>query len=435
MAEAVTAPRKAALPALIGRMRERNARTRLAAMETRETVAQGLQVTPDGGITINGGRIAGVGRTGRVPVTRWNAFSVATYWRCVDVLSGSLGQLPLVPRAWDGRPLATDYFLPLLAQPDPDKSRFTAIKELMVGLLVDGESFALVTSRGPGGEAETVRVLAWHEAAPEYDPVTHRIRAWHVYGMRLPPDGVIHFKGLCFPGEHRPLNPIWYMERILSGAIAQDESAIETLVSGAVPVGYLKAMGTPSADQATDAKEAWADGVSGRSKAPPVLPQQIDFVPLGVNPNDLQMLPSRQWSALEVCIAMGVPPSIVGVPSSDSRTYSSALMESRGYIQTGLSHWMASVSGELSRFLPAGIEAEFSTKRFLEPSKLERAQAHKLALEGGWMDVNEVRADEGMHPRDDLPGPSELPSAQVIRQLLGVGQGEPEPEPEVGVAA
>lgn len=430
-----TAPRKAALPALLGRMRDRNERTRLAAMETRETVANGLQITADGGITINGGRVNGVGRQGRVPVTRWNAFSVATFWRCTNVLSGALGQMPLVARAWDGRPLSADYFLPILAQPDPDKSRFQAIKEIMVGLLVDGESFALVTSRGAGGEAETVRVLAWHEAAPEYDPVTHRVKAWHVYGMRLPPDAVMHFKGLCFPGEHRPLNPIWYMERILSGAIAQDESAIETLVTGAIPIGYLKSMGTPNADQATDAKAAWADGVAGRSKAPPVLPQQMDFVPLGLDPDKMQMLPSRQWSALEVTIAMGVPASIAGVPSSDSRTYSSALMESRALVQFSLSDWMALVAGEISRFLPPGIEAEFSTRKFLEPSKLERAQAHEIAVRNGWTDAAEVRAEEGMATRDDLPVPDDLPTAKVIRQLLGVERPDPELEPETGIAA
>ena len=435
MAETVTAPKKAALPALIGRMRERNARTRLAAMETRETVAQGLQLTSDGGITVNGGRVAGVSRQGRVPVNRWNALSVGAFYRCVNLLSGALAQMPLVPRAWDGRPLAADYFLPLLAQPDPDQSRFQSIKELMVGLLIDGESHALITSRGPGGEAETVRVLAWHEVAPVFDPVTHRVKAWHVWGMEMPPEAVMWFRGLTLPGEHYPMNPIQYAERILSGAIAQDESAIETLVSGAIPVGYLKAMGTPNADQATDAKEAWADGVSGRSKAPPVLPQQMDFVPLAIDPDKLQMLASRKWTAQEICVFMGVSPSMIGLPSDDNRTYSSTLQEQKAFLVWSLSDWMSNVAGEISRFLPPGVDCEFSTARLLEPSKLERAQAHEIGIQNGWTDAAEVRASEGMPTRDDLPVPDDLPSAKVIRQLLAIGKGNPAPEPEEALAA
>ena len=419
---------------VLQRMRARNARTRLAAVESREMAATGLQINPDGGITVAGQRVGTIPKQGRVAVNRWNALSIGTFWRCVNLLGGALGQMPLIARNWDGQPLADGYYFPMLAEPDPDLSRFAAIKQIMTGLLVDGEAHALVTSRGPSGEAETLKVLGALDATPEIDPITRRVTAWSVYGRRVGPREVMWFRGLVFPGEVRPLNPIWYMERILSNAIAQDESAVETLVSGALPIGYFTHSQKPSKDAVDDTKQAWRDNVSGRSKEPPVFMGGLQYHSLEHDPASLQMLPSRQWTAQEVAMAMGVSPSLIGLPSDNSRTYSSTLLEAKAFVTWSLSDWMANIAGEFSRQLPPGVECDFSAAKLLEPTRKERAEAHALAVEHGWMMPEEVRQEEGLPPRDDLPDIDDLPTAKVIRQLLGKNP-DPSPNPEMAQAA
>lgn len=354
---------------------------------------------------------------GRVAVNRWNALSVVSLFRCCDLISGKLAEMPLVPAAWNDSPLEVKPYIPLLVNMDPDLSQAEAIKQLQFGVLLDGEAACLITSRDADGFAETVRVLRYYDWWPDMDAYTQRPKAYWVYGERRPTSDVIHFRGLTLPGEFRGIPPLVMFDRVLSNAMAQDESAVEMLVSGAVHQGYFTHPQTPSPEAVTDTKEAWRDGVAGRDRTPPVFVGGLQFHPLNPDPASLQLLDSRKYNALEVCVAYGVRPHVIGVPEDHSFTYSSALMENRSFVAFSLSNWMTLFAGTLSRYMRPGIKCRFNPRALLEPDEKVRAETDKIGVEMGWLGGDEVRQREGLPPRDDLV-PQARDAIRLIQERL-----------------
>ena len=359
--------------------------------------------TMGGGTAVVPNRSFAPGHTGRIAINRWNALSVVALFRCCDLISGKLAEMPLDLVSWDGTPLETKPYTPLLNNLDPELSQAEAIKQLQFGVLLDGEAAALVTSRDADGYAETVRVLRWLDWVPDYDWKTYRPNAYWVFGERRPPSDVIHFRGATLPGEFRGLPPLVLFERVLGNAIGQDESALEMLVSGAYHQGYFSHPATPSPESVSDAKDAWREGVAGRDRTPPVFMGGLQYNPLTQDPASLQLLESRKYNALEVCVAYGVRPHVIGVPEdTNSFTYSSALMEQKSFHQFTMSNWMTLFTGTLSRYLRPGFGCKFNPSSLLDPDGLTQAQTDKIGVEMGWLGADEVRARDGLTPRDDL---------------------------------
>ena len=113
---------------------------------------------------------------------------------------------------------------------------------------------------------------------------TGRPISYWVWGQKVPVSDVLHFRGLTMPGEYRGLDPMTYLERTIGNLIAQDESAVEMLVSGGLQQGYIKHPGTPPPDAVDDTKQAWADSVAGRDRTPPVFTGGLEFQPVTYDP-------------------------------------------------------------------------------------------------------------------------------------------------------
>ena len=61
-----------------------------------------------------------------------------------------------------------------------------------------------------------------------------------------------------------------------------------------------------------------------------------------------------------------------------------------------LQNYIVEMESAMSAILPRGIEAKIATEQLLKSDTLTRYQAHALAVQNGWMTVDEVRAIENL---------------------------------------
>jgi hypothetical protein len=92
--------------------------------------------------------------------------------------------------------------------------------------------------------------------------------------------------------------------------------------TGGIPQAVLKSQRKLTKEQAEALQEQWVTRTTARS-GPPVLPPEIDFQVLSVNPADLALLDTQEWNAKAIATAFGVPAVMLNMGVEGSHIYQS----------------------------------------------------------------------------------------------------------------
>jgi HK97 family phage portal protein len=90
---------------------------------------------------------------------------------------------------------------------------------------------------------------------------------------------------------------------------------------GGIPLTVLKSARKLTAEQAGDLQTQWMTATSRRNGAPPVLPPELEFETLSINPSDLALLETQEWNARVLATAYGVPAVILNMSLQGGLTY------------------------------------------------------------------------------------------------------------------
>jgi HK97 family phage portal protein len=115
---------------------------------------------------------------------------------------------------------------------------------------------------------------------------------------------------------------------------------------------------------------------------------------------DAELLETRKFGVVEICRLFQVPPPIV--QAYENNTFTNAAQAGLWFATFCLSPWARKIEAEFARSLfPAGsaYELELDLSGFLRGDPATRWAAHKIALETGVLDPDEVRQIEGWNPR------------------------------------
>jgi len=102
-----------------------------------------------------------------------------------------------------------------------------------------------------------------------------------------------------------------------------------SVTQGGVPQAVLKSQRKLTKEQAEALQAQWATATSNRNGMPPVLPPELDFQVLSINPSDLALLDTQEWNARVLATAYGVPSVILNMALQGGLTYQNpiALMQ------------------------------------------------------------------------------------------------------------
>jgi len=320
--------------------------------------------------------------------TREQAMAIPTIARARNILC-SLATLPLEQYVKStGAHIEPNR---VINQPDsrvPGSAIYAFIAE---DLLFHGLAYGIVLSMYADG-----RIQEWTRVAP--GRVTYKTNAnqteiigYTVDGLDVPPMGVgslVVFNGLDEGFLSRA-------GRTIRAAIAL-ENASEAFAKEPVPMMVLKSNGTNlTSERIGKLLEAWRVARTTRSTA--FLNADVELQAMGIDPNKLQLNEARQYVALELCRAIGLPAFFASAETT-SMTYSNATAERRSLIDFGGRNLLLAIEQRLSMpdFVPAGSEIRFSLDEYLRGNPLERAQVYEILNRIGAMSVEQIQEEEDL---------------------------------------
>lgn len=191
---------------------------------------------------------------------------------------------------------------------------------------------------------------------------------------------------------------------------AANTHARSFLSNGASPSGVIESVSALTPEQRIMLREAFSERHQGAAKAGTtlILDGGLTWKAAQISPEDAELLETRKFGVEEICRLFQVPPPIVQDYSHN--TFTNSETAGRWFATFCLAPWARKIEAEFARsvFPTNGpYELELDLSGFLRGDPEKRWQAHKIALESGVLDPNEVRQIEGWNARanqDREPG-------------------------------
>jgi HK97 family phage portal protein len=340
------------------------------------------------------------------------AFTISAVYRAIDLIASVSASLPIyvyqqgeVTRTRVRRP--EDRYL--WKRPNPEVNRWAFWATVFLHLAATGNAFVYVvaapgmaprrpaelwpieSSRVQVGRANGEKVYLIDGVTPEKDWLRGG-RIWHLMGLSR--DGLVG------------MSP---MQLGLNGfglALAAEEYGARFFANGSAPGGYLSSEQVLSAAQAKELSDMWEEFHRGVENAhrTAVVGRGTKWLSTALNPEDAQLLLTRQFSVSEVARWWGVPEHLLSAHDKQSSWGTGIAENNRAFLTYTiegkyLTNTEQSASDEL---LPDDdLEMAFDRAGLLRGNPLEEAQYLEIMRRNGAINVDEWRDRINMPP---LPG-------------------------------
>jgi phage portal protein BeeE len=333
---------------------------------------------------------------GATNTTRQLAMSVPSVARARNIICGTIGSLPLTTF----NRITGEYVDPhrVINQPDPRVAGFVIYNWLAEDIWFYGAGYGQVLDMYAATDGGRVR--AWTRVSPDRVTVDTDFRntvieSYKVDGMAVPLQGVgslIRFDG---PDEgllHRA-------GKTIAAAVYLENAAVNYAKEPA-PTMVLKSNGTNlTAERISSLLSAWKTARQSRSTA--FLNADVDLKEFGFDPKSMQLAEARQYVALELARACGIPAYFLSAEQT-SMTYSNAVTERRSLVDFSLRPILKAIEERLSLpdFVPNPVMTRFALDDFLRGNALERAQVYEILNRIGAMSVEQIQREEDLIPNE-----------------------------------
>ncbi len=369
-----------------------------------------------------------------VQINDSTALMYSALFACVRVIAESVAGLPLITyhRDSDGSKRRASGHLTNLFhdQPNPEMSAFSFFETGLGHLCMRGNWYCEI-ERDSIGRVQYLWPLHPDRTWPFRKPngeLVYKVSTDNGE-VELPQRDVLHVPGLSFDGLCGYSVIQHAAKQALGIAVAAEKFGASFFKKGARPSGYLKYPGQLNEKQESNVKEGLIKAYSGKDAVGgmPILQNGLEWVQLGIRPDEAQYLETRKFQVEEICRIYRVPPHMVG--HLEKATFSNITQQQLSFYVDTLRPWLKRIEQEFNRkiFFGRPFYVEFLADAMLRGDTKSRFAAYKIAREGGWMSVNEIRSRENMN----LLGPEGDTYLQPLNHnLLGENPQPKESEPK-----
>ena len=337
------------------------------------------------------------------------ALRMTAVWRCIEVIAGSLAQMPLITYHVlenGGKERAREHYLYSLlhdrVNPLLTSYRFKHLMQTWLGL--HGNAYAALTVSGRG---QVTALTPWHPSRVSVElrgsePI-YVYRSGAQEPVEMPWYNMLHLRGLGTDGFFG-LSPISQHRQTLGMSLAMQEHGARFFSNGALPSGVIEVPGRVTDKEAL--RTEWHRVYGGASNAHrvAVLTDGMKFARMTpASLSDLQYIEGMNFQVTDICRIFGVPPhKAFQLERSTNNNIEQQEIEWRADC---LGPWLANWEQELNNILLSDRErksvmVEFLTNSMLRTDAAGRAAYYARALQFRWMTPNEVRRLENMNPVD-----------------------------------
>jgi HK97 family phage portal protein len=336
-----------------------------------------------------------------------NAMAVAAAFACIRLLSEIMGALDLKIFAIDGarEVPAPDHYLwdVLYKRPNRWQTPMEWEEMGMAHLCLRGNFICHVIFNEEGRielvplnpDRVEIKQLANRTIQYIYQP---KLGAKVIYSAAE----IFHVRGMSLDGV-TGVSVLEYAKNAVGLALAEETHGAGLFKGGLVPPIWIsRPQGSKFGDEAKrNFRQGWRrlHGGAENSVNPPILQDGMEIHELGLSHRDAQWLESRTFQAVEICRFFRVPPHMIGItdPSPKANVEQMSIEFVRYTLGPWATRWCQSIDRDLIDE-PEKYRAKVNLDDLQKASQSERYSANNVAIQGGWLTVNEVRASEGRDP-------------------------------------
>lgn len=364
-------------------------------------------------------------------VTVDTALQLSTVWACVRLIAETISTLPLFMFQKDGqlRKLAPNHPLYSLIhdQPNADMTAVEFWEAVVSQLCLWGNSYVLKSFNSLGN------IIALTPLDPDKMTV-RRSRTGAVIYLYADPNGqkeyterdIWHVKGFGTDGLCGR-SPIRNGLRSMGLATATEKASASTFTDGMRPTGVVIIKEFLKPDQRAQYKEKLKEGAIGTPATGQVqlLENGATYQDTsGMNPDDAQMLETRQFNVEDLCRWFNVPPAMIGHGSAVSNWGTGREQIMLGFLAFVLRPYLVRIEQGIKKSLLRPEEraryfAEFSVEGLLRADSETRIRVYAQQVQNGLKTRNEIRALENDPP---APGGDELTVQSNLIPLTMLGK-------------
>lgn len=336
--------------------------------------------------------------------TNNKALLLSACYRCVEVISDSIAQLPCEPYRIDSDGCKIKFtkhptYNLLNREPNQNMSKFTFMKTMVVSMLLTGNAYALI-ERDERGNAKALYYIPT-ELVTILKPqtITDTI-SYSITGMKnvVEDCNMIHILNFTSDG-YEGISTLAYARKTLGLAMDAEANAEGFFKGGANVAGILKCNSPLATKQKESLKSSWNSAFNGSTGTPngiAVLDADLDFQSVTVNPSDAQLLETRQFNVVDICRFFGVSP--VKAFDLSKSSYNTIEQMQLAFLTDTLQPLLEKIECEFQRKLykPSekdNITVRFSTAPLLRADKQSQANYYNTLFQMGVMTINEIRRE------------------------------------------
>jgi HK97 family phage portal protein len=341
--------------------------------------------------------------TAGIVVDKDTAMTLSAVWRAVSILSSSIAQLPVglyrKEKGGDIKEITDHPGIELLRKPNGLQTGYIFRESMQYNILTWGNGYAFIERDG------TFRPTRFEILDPaKIDIEVAGDLLYYVREFtRTEGDFILHVPALSFDGVLGK-SPIQVAKESIAGGLATQQFGNKFFASGAKQSGILTHPGRLGDKGTQNLRKSFNKIMKDDEGGTMILEEGLQYHPISIPPDQAQFLDSRKFSVNEVARWYGVPPHLLG--DLDRATYSNIEQQSIEFVMYSLMPWIRRWEDELNRKLLTEQEKQdhyfkFNINGLLRGDSKTRFEAYGLALDRGWMNIDEVRALEEMN---NIPG-------------------------------
>lgn len=341
------------------------------------------------------------------------AENLATVLACVSVVSSSLASLPVyVYRGTSkgGRAEAPDHPVAALLRRPNARLAWCDLAEWWTAQTLLHGNGVLELVRGGAGQVVALEPVPWPSVAV-MRLASGRLRYdFNRDGQKreLMEDDALHLRDRTddgIVGRSR----LSRAGQTVQNAVELQEWTKHLWRNHGTPSGAVKAAGNMTKDTIDALRAQLAEAWTGSRNAGKILilPNGLTFDAISVSPEDAEVLASRRFTVEELARVFSVPPPLIGDLSHG--TFTNSREAARWFAQFTLAPWARKIEAAMGTALFGSDETDMSIEvdlsGLLRGDAEARWQSHKIAVDAGILDPDEIREIEGWGPRKARPAP------------------------------
>lgn len=342
------------------------------------------------------------------------SLALSAVYRCVEVITNGVASLPVKLYRTDKKgfkyEMHNNLSFILSKKPTGKMNAFTFYKLIVKDILLQGNAYALILRNGKG----EIIGLQYIQAGL-VSPIDRGDRIeYQVTGIKgfVRQEDILHWMNYTESGVYG-ISVLTHARRTLGIADYGENASENFYKSGGCTTGFLKFDGPSSGKQREEILSAWNQATGGVRNQPngiPVLPANVNYTQLSVNPADAQLLESREFSIVEICRFFGVSPTKCFDLTHAS--YNNSEMAELAFLNDTLRPLLTKIEMEMETklFKPEeGYDIKFDVSELLRTDKKSQAEYFTKLFNLGVLSPNDIRKELDM---DEIEG-GDIHCAQI----------------------